>query len=103
MDPQAGVASVREWTSSQARATEWRTVAGPARPPCPGLTATIAGIAASVHPAARLSDLDRVDVRLRCLARPGVLLAPDYVVDICLDRAYCDSCLFLQARPALED
>ena len=62
---------------------------------CPVLMAIVSGQLAHLDGRTRRSDLDRLDVRLVCRSRPGVVLAPDYVLDICLGRAYpYNSCLF---------
>ena len=50
---------------------------------------------------ARVNTLERSDVRLRCGLRPGVTMAADYVLDMCLGRAYpVSDCLFLPAHVA---
>ena len=67
--------------------------------PCPALRATYGGCQLPVALQARVRDLEVADVKLRCLLRPGVALSADYVVDMCLGRAYGeDACLFAAQR-----
>ena len=63
---------------------------------CPVLRATYRGYELQVDVRARVRDLEAPDVKLRCLLRPGVALSADYVVDMCLGRAYGNeyACLF---------
>jgi len=68
---------------------------------CPALEAYLGTVRVAVDGRARLADLERVAVHLRCKRRPGVALAADYVCDLCLGRGYSPAfCLFGPGRDA---